>query len=52
MINISFSVSKIVPAVPKLQQVQRINATEKYLITKVVFLRFCGHLFPTLTFWY
>lgn len=29
MINISVSVSKIVPAVPKLQQVQRINATEK-----------------------
>ena len=29
MIKISFSVSKIVPAVPKLQQVQRINATEK-----------------------
>ena len=26
--------------------------TEKYLITKVVFLRFCGRLFPTLTFWY
>ena len=25
---------------------------KKYLITKVVFLRFCGRLFPTLTFWY
>ena len=52
MINISFSVSKIVPAVPKLQQVQHINATEKYLIAKVVFLRFCGHLFTTPNFRY
>ena len=50
MINISFSVSKIVPAVPKLQQVQRINATEKYLIAKVVFLRFCSRFFTTLIF--
>ena len=25
---------------------------KKYLIAKVVFLRFCGLLFPTLTFWY
>ena len=40
MINISFSVSKIVPAVPKLQLLQRIDARMKYLIYLLIVLYF------------
>ena len=46
MINISFSVYKIVPAVTKLQQVQRINATEKVSYCKGSIFALLRSFFP------
>ena len=44
MINISFSVSKIVPAVPKLQQVQHIDARLKVPYLFAFCALFCTRL--------